>query len=210
MAAQARGGGLTPGEIAAALRDRAPVGDDDFDALYAAVDRRRSGAHWTPVVVALEASRMLADCPGGRVLDVGSGGGKMCAIGALSSPLHWTGVERDPRLVRAAARIVRDLGVADRVELVEGDALALDWSEYGGIYMYNPFAEAVFAAAETEDEGQGAYGDAIEAVEAKLALLRPGARVVTLFGFGGDVPDCFQCVERVPIHGDTLCSWIRR
>lgn len=197
MAAQARGGCLSP--------------DEAFDALYPSVERRRSGAHWTPVAVALRATAMLADSPGNTVLDVGSGCGKLCTIGALTTTMRWTGVERDPRMVRSAIRVARELGVADRTEFLVGDALGLDWTGYGGIYLYNPFAEEVFAAeGRTADEGQTAYGEAIEAVEAKLAMLPIGARVVTLFGFGGDVPDCFECVERVPIHGDTLCLWIRR
>jgi SAM-dependent methyltransferase len=207
VAAQARGG-LTPSEIATSLRAGAPVTDEAFDALYPGAERRRSGAHWTPVAVALRVSSMLSPCA--TVLDVGSGGGKMCAIGALTTRSHWTGVERDPRLVRAATRVARDLGVEDRAQFIEGDGLALDWTQYAGIYLYNPFAEAVFAAEDAADKGQTAYGEAIEAVEAKLVALGPGTRVVTLFGFGGDVPDCFECVERVPIHGDTLCLWIRR
>ena len=191
------------------MRAGAPVTDEAFDALYPGAERRRSGAHWTPVAVALRVSAMLSPCA--AVLDVGSGGGKMCAIGALTSRGYWTGVERDPRLVRAAIRVARDLGVDDRAQFIEGDGLALDWSQFAGIYLYNPFAEAVFAAeGKTADEGQGAYGAAIEAVEAKLAALAAGTRVVTLFGFGGDVPDTFECTERVPIHGDTLCLWIRR
>lgn len=158
--------------------------------------------------VALRVSTMLSPCA--AVLDVGSGGGKMCAIGALTTAVLWTGVEREPRLVRAATRVARDLGVSDRAQFIDGDGLALDWSRFGGIYLYNPFAEAVFAAeGTTADEGQTAYGDAIETVEAKLAALAAGTRVVTLFGFGGDVPDCFELVERVPIHGDTLCLWVR-
>jgi predicted O-methyltransferase YrrM len=151
---------------------------------------------------------MLSPCA--SVLDVGSGGGKMCAIGALTTSARWTGVEREPRLVHAARRVARDLGVADRTQFIEGECLAVEWSQFAGIYLYNPFAEAVFAAEGNDpDAGQAAYGAAIETVEAKLVLLAPGARVVTLFGFGGDVPDCYDLVEEVPIHGDTLCLWIR-
>ncbi len=179
--------------------------------MYPTAQRHRSGAHWTPVEVALRVSAMLVDCPGGSVLDVGSGCGKMCAIGALTSTMRWVGVERDPGMVRTAIRIARELGIGDRTEFVEGDGLAVDWADHGGIYLYNPFAEAVFAAeGQTADEGQGAYGAAIEAVEAKLETLHVGARVVTLFGFGGDVPDSFELVERVPIHGDALSLWVRR
>jgi SAM-dependent methyltransferase len=208
VAAQARGG-LTPSEIAASLRAGSPVTDEAFDALYPAAERRRSGAHWTPVTVALRVSAMLSPCA--TVLDVGSGGGKMCAIGALTTRSLWTGVESDPRLVKAAIRTARDLGVDDRAQFIEGDAVAAEWTAFSGIYIYNPFAEAVFAAeGKSADEGQTAYGAAIEAVEAKLAALAPGTRVVTLFGFGGDVPDCFELMERVAIHGDTLCLWIRR
>ncbi|MBL0212836.1 MAG: hypothetical protein IPQ07_03020 [Myxococcales bacterium] len=197
-------------EIAAALREGRPVSDARFDALYPKSHRRRSSVHWTPMEVALRASAMLAASPGGRILDVGSGSGKMCMIGALVSGAHWTGVEQDSAMVRVAARVARSLSIAERTSFVHADGLGLDWSPFGGIYLYNPFSEAALKTRPVDPSPrQAAFIHAVVAVEHKLAALQVGARVVTLHGFGGDLPPEFELAESVPMHKDELALWVR-
>jgi len=203
--------GADPRAIATALRQGMPVSDETFDALYPAPQQRRSLVHWTPIEVALRASAMLAAAPGGRILDVGSGTGKMCIIGALTSGAYWAGVEQDVAMVRVAQRVARSLEVEAQTGFVHANGLRLDWSSFGGLYLYNPFSEAVFDATEEDRmRREDAYIDAILEVEEKLATLQIDARVVTLHGFGGDMPAGFELAESVPIHDDELCLWIRR
>jgi SAM-dependent methyltransferase len=195
--------------IAAAIRDRIAVSDQMFDRLYPGRHRRRSREHWTPVEVAVRAAWMLADVPGGRVLDVGSGTGKACLIGALSTNVSWTGVERDEKMVAIARDVARTLGADVRASFIHGDAFSLDWTEFGGIYLFNPFSETLY------DRGQkdpvlrhAAFVHAVLQVEEKLAMLRPGTHVVTLHGFGGNMPRAFVLAEEISIHGDALCHWV--
>lgn len=181
--------------ICTALRQRRAIADERFDRLYPPAIRHRSEEHWTPVAVALQVSAWLDAAPGRAVLDIGSGVGKACHVGALASDKHWSGVERDPRLVRIATRAARDLGIEARTRFVAGEARELDWSRFGGVYLFNPFDEDV---------------QEIVGVERKLLTLHPGARVVTYYGFGGEMPVVFEMVERITDRSGFLCLWIRR
>lgn len=197
--------------IRSAIRQRVPIADEVFDTIYPATQRHRSGVHWTPIDAALLVSEWLSTVPGGNVLDVGSGVGKACHVGALATDATWTGVERVPAMVRIAARISRELGVQSRTRFIRGEALGVDWSPFGGVYLFNPFSEAVYAVRPTDPVvRQAAYIHEVLAVERKLLTLQAGARVVTYHGFGGEMPAELELLESVPMHDDFMCLWSRR
>lgn len=197
--------------IRSALRRRSPVPDEEFDRLYPASERCRSEIHWTPVNVAVLVGEWLAAAPGGNILDVGSGVGKACHVGALASEARWCGVERDPEMVRIAARTARELAIEERTHFIHGEALQLDWSRFGGIYLFNPFTEALYGDSPSDPlVRQAAFVGEVLGVERKLLTLYPGARVVTYHGFGGEMPIVFQMVDRVEAYGGFACLWIRR
>jgi len=76
--------------------------DTAFDAHYPPVIRAHAFTHFTPVDVARAAAAFLVKAPGDHVLDVGSGAGKFCCVGALTTTGHFTGVERRSALHAAA------------------------------------------------------------------------------------------------------------
>lgn len=194
--------------VAAALRAGAPVADAAFDALFPAAHAARAATHATPIAVAQQVCALLASAPDDAVLDVGAGTGKMCLVGALTGPARWTGVEKHAGMVRIATRMARALGVPDRAAFVHAHAAQLDWRPFAGVYFYNPLAEAVFAERDPGRAELAHHAD-VTALEAALATLRMGARVVTYFGFGGEVPAGFELVEARPICGDALCLWVK-
>ena len=196
--------------LASALRKRVVVADLQFDRLYPLSQRIRSGFHWTPVDVALRACELLAPRPGMRVLDVGSGVGKLCLVGALSTHASWVGIERDAQMIRVAMRAARQLHVEEHVEFLCGDATELDWSSFDAIYLYNPFAEALFSRDVDPMSRRERYVQSIERAQELLAATRPGTRIVTYHGFGGDMPPDADLVHREPARQDQLCVWIRR
>src|SRR5207244_1254082 len=71
--------------VAAALRSGCPVADGVFDRMFPTELRFVSFQHWTPVAVARRAAELLVGAGARRLLDVGSGPGKFCIVGALTT-----------------------------------------------------------------------------------------------------------------------------
>lgn len=186
------------------------VGDRAFDLVYPDDVRRRSSMFWTPVWIATHAAAWLAPEPGARVLDVGAGCGKLCCVGALvASGASWCGVERDAGLVATASRAAAALGVERQTTFTLGDALALDWTGFDSLYLYNPFEAGLFHGKEPGDEWC-TYCREVEAVEQILAEMPAGSRVVTYYGFGGEMPDTYQRVQDRSVIEASLALWIKR
>src|SRR5438093_353833 len=122
------------------------IQDHAFDLLFPAPQRIRSWQHWTPIDVADRMCALLAPRAGERILDVGSGVGKACLLGALATEASWVGIERDLEMVRAATEAARTLGVDGRVTFLLGEMELFDWSGFDGFYVFNPFAELLHVA----------------------------------------------------------------
>lgn len=193
-----------------ALRDQLEVSDVRFDRLFPAAQRLRSYAHWTPVEIAIRAARLLAPTPDRRVLDVGSGVGKVCLVGALATRATWTGIETDFHMTELARRAATQLGIDTRVEFQHGDATAVSWAPFDAIYLFNPFSEILIDHELDPLERRDRYVETVQRAETRLAETRAGTRVVTYHGFGGELPDTFTLVGRQPAGSDELCLWMRR
>ncbi len=172
--------------------------DREFDLIFPKDARKFSRMHWTPLAAAEQAAAWLAPTPGSKVLDVGSGSGKVCLIGALRTQGHFVGVEREEELFRIAQDVAREHKIP-RVRFLCVDALKHDWDRYDAVYLFNPFANHVADEAE--------FIRVIAAVTAKLAGLKAGTRVVTFHGFGGTMPDGFVTREAEVIGPGVLQLW---
>jgi SAM-dependent methyltransferase len=170
--------------------------DRAFDRIYPPAIERLSQVHWTPVAVARRAAELLDGGPGARVLDVGAGVGKFCAVGALTTLASFVGVEKRDHLVRVGREVIQQQDLP-RIELIHGDAFSLDWSSFDGLYFYNPFADSL------PDE------IAVRKTILKLWDMPPGARVATYHGFGGDMPSGYRLVVSEEIGTDQLDVWQR-
>lgn len=182
--------------------------DRQFDRLIPHGQRHLSAAHWTPAQVAVRAASLLGATRHTRVLDVGSGVGKVCSIGALSTSGTWVGVEQHAPLVDTATAVARALGVSDRTRFLRSDAFAIDWDEFDALYFYNPFELPLFA----DSRGGSSKSVQVARVQQRLAALPGCTRVVTLHGFGGVMPSSFELLyhEHLPAFGLDLALWIQR
>jgi hypothetical protein len=189
------------------------VTDDTFDAVYAPELRRLSAQHFTPVPVAARAAALLIEAGARRVLDVGSGAGKFCIVGALTTPAVFVGIERRAWLVAAATEAARRHGAA-RATFLEADALDFDFTGHDGVYLFNPFRERVNGSllpigADTSFDPP-LYLRYVEAVQAQLAARPPGTAVVTCDeGFGGTMPEAYRRVHGEDVGGCRLVLWRR-
>ena len=193
------------------LEAGAQLSDPDFDRIYPDWARRLSDVHWTPVDIARRAAELLAVDSNTRILDVGSGVGKFCLIGALSTTATFLGVEQRDNLVQVARQTSQRCGVA-RTQFIHGNMLDLDWNKFDAFYLYNPFYEHISADYLTPIEtvielDPDLFRQYVVATCNKLLSAREGTRVVTYHGFGGVMPHEYRLLLREPAGSSYLEVW---
>ena len=187
--------------------------DDVFDRQLPRRIQVQSSVHFTPVAVARCAARLLAPRRGMRVLDVGSGPGKFCVVGACEVPeATFVGVEIRPHLVQMARKLASRLGVQN-VSFVHADAMDIDWAAFDAFYFYNPFAEQLHDDAFLLDRSlsfaPSKFTEYVMAARQRLAAAAVGTRVVTYHSFGAPAPHGYDFVESHTIGTDQLELWIK-
>ena len=191
------------------LRQQRRVRDCDWDSVYPAPYAELSPSYWSPIAIVRRAAALLSRGPSSRILDVGSGVGKFCAVAALTTPGVFIGVERHGELVDVARETAHRARVA-KARFIHARVEDIDWTNFDGVYMFNPFAELGLRGPRTADAVAAArteYRQVISFTEESLQRARIGARVVTYHGFGGDIPSCFRLLLKEPHGTDFLECW---
>jgi SAM-dependent methyltransferase len=184
--------------------------DEKFDLTYPRKIRELSSLHWTPVAVAAEAAKMLVTAPGIRVLDIGSGAGKFCLVGASVTGGRFTGVEQRSDLIAAARRAAADLKLPD-VEFIQSNVMDVDFAEYDAFYLFNPFEENMHYGHKIDSAvrlSPTLFKTYTSHVATQLGARPIGTRVVTYAGYADDIPSCYYC--ETTLFGDDLKLWIKR
>ncbi|MBP9111669.1 MAG: methyltransferase domain-containing protein [Polyangiaceae bacterium] len=197
--------------VRAALRSGAPIGNEEFDDLLPEPIRAKSRIFWTPLDVALRASKMLVSEPGFRVLDVGSGAGKFCVVGALATEGEFVGIEQRAPLVECARDLAALVG-ATRATFTHGVFDALDPKNFDGFYFFNPFEENKFRDSSMSESdalrAENRFRTDVRNAQRFLRAARDGARVVTYNGLGGRMPRTYSLLHSVEL-GCTLELWVK-
>jgi predicted RNA methylase len=187
--------------------------DEDFDRVYPEKIRRLSAQHWTPVAVAARAASILAQAGATRILDVGSGVGKFCLVGAMATDARFVGVERRQHLVETAGAAAIRLGIS-RVTFVHASVDQFRFDGFDGVYLYNPFFEQISRYLPQVDasveHSARLFKFFTEVVTGQLDELVAGAAVVTYHGFGGLMPRSYRFVGDEPAGDDLLDLWVKR
>lgn len=204
---------MNAGEIAIALRQGSSVSDAVFDTLLSNSTRFASRRFWTPVDVARCAAVWLEDAGVGRVLDVGSGVGKFCVVGALSTGMTFVGVEKRTLLVGEAEALAKRLEVSHRAIFIN-EMLAESLSDgYDAMYVFNPFAENLYHVSEKYDHDPSTsvdqYARDLRLFEGLMARVRVGFRVVTYHGCGARIPDSFELSRSTHAGTNVLRLWTK-
>ena len=198
-------------EIREALLCGGPLADADFDSLYPLHVRAVSRTFWTPVGVGRRAAELLAPGPSSRILDVGSGVGKFCIVGALHTRAHFSGVEHRPQLVSVAQRAAESIRAATMTSFVRATPETISWESFDGFYFYNPFLENLSGEGRldaTVELSRKRMEDDLRVVLDGLSRARRGARVVTYHGLGADLPSPFRLVSTEGAGSDKLELWV--
>jgi SAM-dependent methyltransferase len=183
-----------------------------FDVVLPVSVRRCAPHFWTPVEVARRAAAFLASDRSARILDVGSGVGKFCIVGALTTGASFTGIEQRPHLVEIANRAARELQAPD-VHFVAGTIEDVNWSSFDGFYFFNPFEENIFREQGCFDRSvvlsEERFWKDVAFIEGVLASAAVGTRVATFHGFGGRIPDSYALVDQQAHRGGILRFWTK-
>ena len=113
-----------------------------FDSLLPKRFQEISKVHWTPKKIIEVAINWFKECKTSSVLDIGSGVGKFCVIGAQKSDLQFTGVELRKILFKQAVKIKEELSLSN-VEFINENILNVNFNDYDGFYYFNPFLEQI-------------------------------------------------------------------
>lgn len=187
---------LSPARIAEALRVGQCPPDGAFDSFLPEDLGELSADQWTPLEVALSAASWLQEFGVHRVVDIGAGPGKFCIAAALAGRCELVGLEQNPRFVAVARSLARLFGVHDRVRFVQGvlgDDVLPPADAY---YLYNPFAQHLFAPS--DDLGWGAspnyerYRRDVMTAQDVFRRAPAGTIVLTYNGFGGLMPASYE------------------
>ena len=194
--------------------DPGTANDPVFDQLYPPDIRILSSLYWSPVAVARRAAHLFRIAGARRVLDVGSGVGKFAIAAAAAAPdVHFRGIEQRARLVEIARRVAVGLQLPN-VDFEVGDATAIEWASYDGLYFFNPFYENLFEPDERIDTdvelSSVRFFDEVLRVEALLRAAPEGTVMVTYHGLGGRIPSSYELLASERAHTDSLRLWVKR
>jgi hypothetical protein len=170
-----------------------------------------SSSFWTPVSVAKRAAELLAYTNSLRILDVGSGIGKFCIVGAAVTGATFAGIEHRRYLVRTARATAERLGV-ESARFFHGTFETVDVAKFDGLYFFNPFGENLWSEGhfdETVELSHDRFVADTERANTLLTRARIGTRVVTYHGFGGEMPSGYRRIVRERWYRDHLELWVK-
>ena len=183
------------------------VEDITFNELYPNKIKKLSDRHWTPVAVAKFAAEYLADKPYKKVLDIGSGAGKFCLVGAASTKGIFYGVEQRASLIKLSKKIAEKYDVTN-VEFIHSNINKISFSDYEAFYFYNSFYENIDSSCSIdktivpEKELFYAYS---KYVKEQLEQTPIGTRLVTYWSNWKEIPDSFEL--KYAACGGVLVFW---
>jgi precorrin-6B methylase 2 len=150
----------------------------------------------TPDEVVERMLKLARTGPADTVMDLGSGDGRIVIAAAKTFGARGIGVEIDARLVERSRQAARAAGVADRIEILEGDVLRTELGRASVVTVY-------------------LLPQLIDRLQPKfLDELKPGARIVThAFGMKGwraDAREVVTLTKPHPSQGDRseIFLWI--
>jgi hypothetical protein len=186
------------------------VTDEQFNTIYPTGIKRLSEKHWTPVSVAKSASEFLVTGSGTRVLDIGSGAGKFCMVGAVHTDGFFTGIEQRAELVTLTQSLSRKYSL-DNVEFIHANITAINFGQYQAFYFYNSFYENIDFGNKIDDSvllNAGYYKAYTNYTRDQLALLPEGTRVATYWAADKFIPPGFKLVDA--LYDEHLKLYIRQ
>lgn len=186
------------------------VSDEEFNHIYPPHANKIADTHFTPINVAKTAVAFLVVNERTKVLDVGSGTGKFCMIGASRTNATFHGVEQRAWMIDLANLIAWERQISN-VKFFHMNLMRFPIKEYDSIYFFNSFYENIDSFAKIDDTvpvGYSYYEKYNNYLISQLELTKPKTRLATYWVSRNDVPEVF--VEVGSFFDDKLILWERK
>ena len=184
----------------------------EFDRLYLGRLRLLSSVHWSSVNPAIRAAALATSDGQTRILDIDSGVGKFCTIGALTSQATFVGIEQRKYLIDAATEVAERLEIKN-VQYIHANAVDVDWAEFQSIYLFNPFSENLDRSIHIDelcDLSVDLYVKYVRHTQWQLSKTRSGTSAIIYNQFGGELPPTFELVHKEEIDFMPLEVWRKK
>ena len=179
------------------LKQGEVVTDEEFDVIYPTEIQTLSRRHFTPIAIAKMAAEYLADQPNARILDIGSGVGKFCMIGAACTKGHFTGVEQRENLNNLANTLAKEYDLTN-VKFIHSNIMDIDFKQFNGFYFFNAFFENIIKDEsidkEVELDKQLFFLYSLY-VRKQLGKMPIGTKLATYYAFSEEIPLNYTVVE---------------
>lgn len=175
----------------------ADVTDDHFNAIYPKRIRLLAEKHFTPISVAKTATEFLVTKPGAKVLDIGSGAGKFCMVGAVATKGHFTGIEQRAEFVELSNILAASYQL-ENVAFIHTNVMSVKFNEYDAFYMYNSFYENIDMHNRIDDTiilNAPLYNAYSRHTFSQLSSLAQGVRLATYYTSPIIVPPSFNLID---------------
>jgi hypothetical protein len=184
--------------------------DENFNALLPESISLLADRHWTPADVAKMAAEFLVTQPNTKVLDIGSGVGKFCLIGASNTQGVFHGVEQRANLVAISKSLAVEQKVSN-VSFIHANITSIDFTDYEAFYFYNPFYENIDETLTIDhhvSKQEQLFFEYSDYVKTQFQKLPIGTRLATYFGAWSEIPTGFELVQLA--FDDLLHLWIKK
>ncbi len=172
------------------LRKNGIVTDEEFNSIYPDDIKLLSGKHWTPIAVAKTAAEFLADKPGKKVLDIGSGVGKFCMIGAALTQGKFTGVEYRENLYQLSVNLEKKYRLSN-LEFIHDNITNINFKDFDSFYFFNAFIENMSESEVMDDAVEVSaqlYGKYTQYLRLQFAAMPLGTRIATYWSNTEEIP----------------------
>ncbi len=171
--------------------------DQYFDQLYPPTISALASRHWTPLTIAKEAAQFLAVGTNTKILDIGSGVGKFCIIGANFHPnAFFTGIEQRASLTEIAQQVSKQLSIKN-TQFLTGNFTEINLAQYQHFYFYNSFYENLIdndSIDQTIKQSPDLFNWYNQKLYKQLKKLPAGTRIATFHSSENEMPSTYQVV----------------
>lgn len=180
------------------LRIQKNISDEDFDVIYPFEIRELSDRHWTSVYVAKVAADFLCNQRPVKVLDIGSGVGKFCFVGAALHPdSEFHGIDIRENFINLSDQLKEQHQLTNASFFLQ-DVMEMNLTGYHGIYFFNSFQEKIDPTSAIDHNSEVSVEQYIQYTNHifnELNKVPAGTKLVTYFSEDFCVPNSFKLLQ---------------